>query len=145
VLRGELATESTLQIGAPAAATQTPITDGIDEHLLRNCLNTATLALRVAEKQLRSCPDEAELMIGKALSELEEVRLWLAQTRPARLTHAAAECVSCTAAPTVWRALLVEDNDNERQLLAGYLRVRGFDVVEASDGKSAICYLEESD
>jgi carbon storage regulator CsrA len=145
VLRGELATESALDICTPAVVTQTPIAGGIDEHLLRNCLNTATLALRVAEKQVRSCPAESELMIGKALTELEEVRLSLAQTRPARSTNTPTESVPCTAAPTVCRALLVEDNDNERQLLAGYLRVRGFDVVEASDGRSAICYLEESD
>ena len=36
------------------------------------------------------------------------------------------------------RALLVDDNDNESKLLAGYLRVKGFEVETAINGKEAI-------
>jgi CheY-like chemotaxis protein len=41
----------------------------------------------------------------------------------------------------VRRALLVEDNANERQLLAGYLRTSGFQVDTAGDGGAALDYL----
>jgi carbon storage regulator CsrA len=39
------------------------------------------------------------------------------------------------------RALLVEDNINERELLASCLRNQGLDVVTAGDGSTAIDYL----
>jgi len=35
----------------------------------------------------------------------------------------------------------VEDNQNERELLAGFLRMAGFDVVTAGDGADALDYL----
>jgi len=39
------------------------------------------------------------------------------------------------------RALLVEDDENERELLGGFLRLRGFDVTLACDGRDALDYL----
>jgi carbon storage regulator CsrA len=39
------------------------------------------------------------------------------------------------------RALLVEDNANERELLATFLRISGLDVVTAGDGCDALDYL----
>ena len=42
------------------------------------------------------------------------------------------------------RALLVDDDDNERELLAGYLRLTGFDVSEADDGLRALYRLSET-
>jgi carbon storage regulator CsrA len=39
------------------------------------------------------------------------------------------------------RTLLVEDNPNERQLMAGLLRASGFDVEVAGDGEEALSYL----
>jgi len=39
------------------------------------------------------------------------------------------------------RALLVEDNRNERELLAGYLRQSGLEVDTAGDGSDALDYL----
>ncbi len=38
-------------------------------------------------------------------------------------------------------ALLVEPNANERGLLAGYLRTRGFDTTATSNGRDALDYL----
>ncbi|MEM1228435.1 MAG: response regulator [Planctomycetota bacterium] len=43
------------------------------------------------------------------------------------------------------RALLVDDNDNESRLLASYLRVKGFDVITASDGQEAIGQLSANE
>jgi carbon storage regulator CsrA len=38
-------------------------------------------------------------------------------------------------------ALLVEDDQNERELMAGFLRLSGFHVVTAADGRDALDYL----
>jgi carbon storage regulator CsrA len=136
VLRGELAARE------PAA--EQPIRAADEhEHSVRNCLNAAVLSLRVAQRQLRASPEESETMIGKALAELSEVAVSLAQCQFLPPRSIVAPRVPLNDGKTGWRALLVEDNDNERQLLAGYLRMSGFEVVEVSDGRSAICYLEE--
>lgn len=39
------------------------------------------------------------------------------------------------------RALLVEDDENQRELLGGFLRLSGFDVTLACDGQDALDYL----
>jgi response regulator RpfG family c-di-GMP phosphodiesterase len=39
------------------------------------------------------------------------------------------------------RALLIEDNVNERELLAGYLRSYGIETTTANDGQDALDYL----
>ena len=41
------------------------------------------------------------------------------------------------------RALLVEDSANERELLAGYLRMCGYEVDLAEDGIAAMRYLSQ--
>ena len=47
--------------------------------------------------------------------------------------------------PRARRALLVEDNVNESKLLAGYLRLRSYEVAVAEDGAAAIDYLSSHD
>ena len=42
------------------------------------------------------------------------------------------------------RALIVEDNNNERELLAGYLRLCGYEVETVEDGAAAIQHLDRS-
>lgn len=49
---------------------------------------------------------------------------------------------NCT--PSLRRALLVDDNANESKLLAGFLRLRDYDVQVANDGLSAINYLVDN-
>jgi len=44
-------------------------------------------------------------------------------------------------APRSRKALVVEDDTNERELLAGFLRMAGLDVVTAGDGADALDYL----
>jgi carbon storage regulator CsrA len=46
-----------------------------------------------------------------------------------------------TAARKARKALVVEDNHNERELLAGFLRMSGLDVDTASDGSDALDFL----
>lgn len=43
------------------------------------------------------------------------------------------------------RALLVEDDVNESELLAGYLRLSGFEVATADDGRNALNYLADNE
>jgi CheY-like chemotaxis protein len=43
------------------------------------------------------------------------------------------------------RALVVEDDANERELLAGYLRLSGFEVDTAMDGLQAMVQLSKHD
>lgn len=43
------------------------------------------------------------------------------------------------------KALLVDDNANEARLLAGFLKMRDFDVEIASDGVAALQYLEDNE
>jgi CheY-like chemotaxis protein len=45
--------------------------------------------------------------------------------------------------PARHRALLVEDNANERQLLATFLRGAGMEVATAGDGSDALDYLRQ--
>src|SRR5262249_22776507 len=43
------------------------------------------------------------------------------------------------------KALVVEDNSNERRLLAGYLSLSGFEVEAVDDGVKALDYLASHD
>ena len=50
-----------------------------------------------------------------------------------------------THAAQARRALLVEDDANESELLAGFLRLSGFSVDTAADGCDALDYLAQHD
>ena len=47
--------------------------------------------------------------------------------------------------PAKQTALLVEDQANEREMLAGFLRLHGYQVATAADGMEAIEYLESNE
>ncbi len=120
VLRQELANR------APPAADKLP-------HALRNRLHAATLAVHLLQRQLESgMTADAEATLEKVSRQFQALEQELAGHRaPAQASSPKAPC----------RALLVEDDDNERELLAGYLRLSGFDVVTAIDGCEALDYL----
>jgi len=102
-------------------------------HLLRNRLSVTTVGLGLLRQQARAgLSDEMERTIAKIEEEMHLLRQGLeseaAQTpspppKPARKTR---------------KALLVEDEKNERELLAGYLRLAGFAVDTAGDGCDAL-------
>jgi carbon storage regulator CsrA len=110
------------------------------KHLLRNRLNAANLGLAVLRQQmLRGMRAEAESTLVKLEEDFRKLR------------HEAAEVTEKTfdsppAAPDghACRALVVEDDSNERELLAGFLRFAGVDVATAGDGTDAIDYLKNS-
>ena len=121
-----------------------PTTPGIDNsadgpassqhlsHEMRNRLNKATLALQLLRKQLeRGQADHAESTLQNLLFEFASLE------KEATGKPASAPPVDALVAST----LIVEDDPNESALLAGFLRINGFEVAEACDGADALDYL----
>jgi carbon storage regulator CsrA len=102
----------------------------------RRRLEVARLGLGVLQKQLADGrAEEAALTLRNLDEDLELLQRRLAEMAdgappPARRPQG--------KAPT---ALLVEDNANERQLLAHFLRGAGMEVATAGDGTDALDYL----
>ena len=103
----------------------------MSNHELRNRLNTATIGLSLVQKHLGA---------GTC---------WRWPTRRLKRSW-----LNFSRWKTIWRtcgqsrvprrkALLVEDDANESELLAGFLRLSGFRVDRASDGCDALEYLAE--
>ncbi len=105
-------------------------------HQLRNRLNAASLGLALLRKQFQlGLHDNLEATIDKIEAEMQALRGQL--DGPARAPRPAAP-----AKPRkVRKALVVEDDQNERELLAAYLRMAGLDVEVANDGQDALDYL----
>lgn len=103
-------------------------------HRLLGRLNTATVAIHLAERQLvAGQTSEADATLQTALRELKELDDLV---REPALTPKPAEPVRRI------RTLLVEDNPFESSLLASYLRMSGFEVDRVGDGQEALEYLE---
>lgn len=113
-------------------------------HRIRNWLHLANLRMQLIRRYLEADRlDEAAELIQNVLDDFRAIED--DNPRPsAAPTAVETECFSAPARPSgaaTRRALLVEDNANERQLLAGYLRTSGFDVATAGDGVAALDYL----
>ena len=110
-------------VGPASAAKERPKAD----HALANALNKVGLAVHLARKQWAAGrPAEADATLDTALRALES----LEQARQA--SQAARRC----------RALIVEDDPNERELLAGVLGMNGCECATAADGTEALAYLD---
>jgi carbon storage regulator CsrA len=101
----------------------------------RRRLEVARIGLGVLQKQLAAGrAEDAAFTLGNLDEDLELLQRRLAEKAggapparpPARKAHT---------------ALLVEDNVNERQLLAHFLRGAGLEVATAGDGTDALDYL----
>src|SRR5262249_17246329 len=124
-LRGELLE------GAPAAA-RSPTAQAASRHDLCNRLNAITLALHLLDRQWHEGQrEEAERTLNKLLEEVEAVDL--------------AQDAAAGAGPHTRpiKALLVEDDDNERELLAGCLQMSGWETAAVDDGEGVLPYLAE--
>lgn len=123
VMRGELLKGDR----APAA---TPGRDGM--HELCNRLSKATLSLHLFEKLWHAGrTTEAESVLSDVLASLKQVdRGWLMRT----LSTPDRKPVRC-------RTLVVDDDHNERHLLAGLLGMNGCECSTAADGDDALEYL----
>ena len=105
-------------------------------HFLRGQLNATGLALELLHQQLLAGQSEqAQATLAKLGEDFELLR--------ERLESAGEKVVPQPAKQPrkVRKALLVEDNQNERELLAGLLRMAGVDVDTAGDGADALDYL----
>ncbi len=110
------------------------------DHAVRNRLNAAALGLHLLHRKLETDDlSDAEATIFKIFNELKAIEQ--------EMDGSSREGPVAGAAPghnePQHRALVVEDNDIERELLAGYLRVSGFDVDTATDGLQAMVRLTE--
>jgi carbon storage regulator CsrA len=106
-------------------------------HSVRNRLQKATLGLRLLQRMLEAGQaDDTEPAIFRIFNELKSLEEELCGTglSPARTTSEKGR-----------RALIVEDDVNESELLAGYLRLSGFEVRTAVDGLQAMVHLSASD
>ncbi|MFG0263533.1 MAG: response regulator [Rhodopirellula sp. JB055] len=105
-------------------------------HAFRNKLNTVSLALSVTQAHLQAGRvDEAEQSLNVTLDQLSELDQFAGKISPEEEIMA--------APPRKRSALVVEDNAQERELLAEYLRVHGYDVSVAADGEQALDYLAQ--
>jgi CheY-like chemotaxis protein len=126
---------------------------------MRNQLQTALVSLQLLQRLLelgQIDPQEVEHQLGRAVADLEAMEAGLAGANPNEaeprnkpLDGQQPVARSAPARPRLsapWRrrrrtALLVEDNANERSLLAGYLQTYDYDVATACDGADALEYL----
>jgi carbon storage regulator CsrA len=106
-------------------------------HELRNRINAVSLSLHVLHRRLSlggpNDVDDADGLIAKALEELQQIDAQL---------YSSTSTQECTSS-RVRHALIVEDNTNEAELLASYLRMCGYEVDTVGDGLKALSYLKQ--
>ncbi len=132
VLRAELP-DRQAEWGAPVPAPRSEASQIAE--LVDRRLKIAGLGLGLLRGQIEAGCTEDALAIVAGLTE----DLQLLQRRLAGATDQAAP-PPCPARKAK-KALLVEDNANERELLARFLRLGGFEVDTAGDGADALDYL----
>lgn len=143
VLRGELA-ESRRKFSDM-------VEGGVDDptgklmHRIRNWLHTAHLRMQLIRRYLDAGKvDAAAELIQNVLDDFRMIEHGgVSRSQDAR-AFSGADDFSAAPVPrraATHRALLVEDNINECNLLAGYLRTSGFQVETAGDGGAALDYL----
>lgn len=98
-------------------------------HEWRNKLNTVLLKMQILQRQLE---------LGQSTDPEHSLRDMFAELR--ELEHSTDDAV---APPNRPRVLLVEDQANERELLATCLRLGGVEVMTASNGREAFDLLHE--
>lgn len=103
-------------------------------HATRNRLNAATIGLALLRRQIKAgMAAGCESTLEKIEHEMRALRDQVEQST-SRRKEIQPPRRSC-------KALLVEDDSNERELLAGFLRMAGVDVATAGDGSDALDYL----
>lgn len=127
VLREEIFEKSNPENG-PAVESQPPV-DRERRHAWRNKLNQMMLKLELLKGQLESGQaNDSDRRLNEVLNELTD------------LEQATVDTVVNTTSPKV---LIVEDQANERELLASCLRLRGIEVGTAGNGHEAFDFLHE--
>ena len=101
-------------------------------HQINNRLNGSTIGLALLRRQLEMGMNRE---MGATLSKIEQEITGLRQIFDG-LSQSTSRAINRRR-----RALLVEDDPNECELLAGFLRMAGMEVSTAGDGADAIDYL----
>jgi carbon storage regulator CsrA len=105
-------------------------------HKLRNDLNAITLFIEMYERLVqRGDLDRAHQTYLQMLTRLKEIDR----------NHAPVQTPAIQPAHPMARVLIVEDDDNERELLAGLLRMDGCVVDTVPDGAEAFARLSSSE
>lgn len=104
-------------------------------HSLCNELSKITLSLHLSERLWENGQvEEARVTLSRALADLcslDRERVMSYFTQPQSKPAQQRKC----------RTLIVEDDSNERELLAGLLKMNGCECVTAADGSDALNYL----
>jgi CheY-like chemotaxis protein len=128
VLRDEMMTNQNAP-GDPLPGAPQGVDDRERRHQFRNKLNHVMLKLQFLQYQLElGRPDDPEQRLADVFSELTD------------LEQSTTDAVVHSAPP---RVLVVEDQANERELLATCLRLGGVEVATAGNGREAFDYLHE--
>ncbi|TWT77886.1 Alkaline phosphatase synthesis transcriptional regulatory protein PhoP [Posidoniimonas polymericola] len=114
-------------------------------HELRNTLHELSLMLHVYHRRgaAAGAADtiDADKMFEAVIQRIED----LSGHRVLGRTGVVARPVGPPGGQPAGRALVVDDNDNERELLAGFLRMCGYGVQTARDGLEAIELLRSGE
>jgi carbon storage regulator CsrA len=139
VLRAELAGNATGGAAAVAPAPQAVPRSGVEEleYLLEKRLRIAGKGLAVLREQFLA---GLNLDLLLTLDEVEEELRSLSERVRGEVSNGAARPERKPASKH--KALVVEDNPQERELLALCLRFEGLDVDTAGDGVDALDYLK---
>ena len=132
ITRGEL---DECDAARPAPRTHTIRLPSNLRHELRNQLNAVSIALHLFKQEVRAGRHEDaehtfELLVNH-IRRISENQILSSDSSPSSNTTDAT-------------ALVVEDEPNEREMLAGFLRMQGYDVATARDGLEAIEYLSSN-
>lgn len=105
-------------------------------HAIRNRLQSVFLAVQLLRRQQEmGRAKDAEALFQRVLSDFEALESELAEMRHVGESDQNHGC----------RALVVEDDANQCQLLAGLLRCNGIEVATAEDGCDALNYLARNE
>ena len=118
---------------SPAADNETPLSEEEREqrHRLNNKLNALTLKLQLLRKQLsRGIAVEPVAQLAEVVGQLSELEM---------------DTPDCSVTEKSPRVLSVEDQANERELLANCLKLSGIPVATAENGLDAFNYLHENE
>jgi carbon storage regulator CsrA len=137
ILRGELQGEATQGMASAPPADPAEASFRALRHLVRNRLHGVGIGLALMRQQLKAGRNtDLERTLAMIEAEMQKLRQAV-EPAPAQMAGPPSK-----PARRPRKALLVEDDQNERELLAGFLRISGFDVDTAGDGCDALDHLQ---
>jgi len=105
-------------------------------HEIRNELHAISVGVHLFKEQIKA---GVEAESGETFAEIQAAIRRLDANEVLRRP----EKGQATSLPGT--VLIVEDDENEREMLAGFLRLQGFSVIALSDGAEALEYLKTHD